>query len=50
MAMLAEQAGGSASDGSTRILDLVPTSVHQRTALAVGSRDNMAEYLAAVGN
>ncbi len=50
MAMLAEQAGGSASDGSTRILDLVPTSVHQRTALAVGSSDNMAEYLAAVGN
>ncbi|MBI3465475.1 MAG: class 1 fructose-bisphosphatase [Planctomycetes bacterium] len=38
IALLAEQAGGMASDGHGRILDIQPRSVHQRTPLAVGSR------------
>jgi fructose-1,6-bisphosphatase I len=37
MAFLVEQAGGSASDGTQRILDLDPTELHQRTPLYIGS-------------
>lgn len=39
LAMIAEQAGGSASDGSRRILDIQPTGLHQRTPFYVGSRN-----------
>ncbi|KAE9526402.1 class 1 fructose-bisphosphatase [Testudinibacter aquarius] len=42
MAFLAEQAGGLASDGYQRILDIEPTELHQRTPLFVGSK-NMVE-------
>jgi fructose-1,6-bisphosphatase I len=39
MAFLIEQAGGKASDGNgTRILDVIPTSLHQRMPFFVGSR------------
>ena len=38
LAMIAEQAGGMASDGHGRILEIRPTTIHERTALAVGSR------------
>jgi fructose-1,6-bisphosphatase I len=41
IAMLAEQAGGSASDGKQRILDIQPEGIHQRTPLIVGSRVEM---------
>lgn len=37
IAFLAEQAGGKASDGFRRILEIVPESLHQRTPLFVGS-------------
>jgi fructose-1,6-bisphosphatase I len=37
LALIAEQAGGSASDGHRRILDLEPTSLHERTPLILGS-------------
>jgi fructose-1,6-bisphosphatase I len=37
IAMLIEGAGGAATDGLTRILDLVPRSLHQRTPLVFGS-------------
>ena len=36
IAFLAEQAGGRALDGQQRILDVIPTAVHQRTPLVVG--------------
>ena len=40
MAYLTEAAGGSATNGTTRILDLVPTKIHQRSAIYIGcSRD-----------
>ena len=42
IAFLAEQAGGLASDGSQRILDIPPTSLHQRTPLLVGSREEVS--------
>ena len=37
MAFLAEQAGGKASDGKERILDIVPESLHQRRSFFVGN-------------
>jgi fructose-1,6-bisphosphatase I len=37
LAMIMEQAGGSATDGTTRILDLKPTELHQRCPLFIGS-------------
>ncbi len=37
LAFIVEQAGGKASDGRRRILDLVPTALHQRTPLFIGS-------------
>lgn len=49
IAMLAEQAGGRATDGQQRIMDIVPTAVHQRTPLLVGSRyemDRIEEFIA----
>ena len=36
MAMLVEQAGGAASTGRGRILDVVPTSLHQRVPVILG--------------
>ncbi len=41
IAFLAEQAGGMATDGKNRILDIQPTSLHQRTPLVVGSRQEV---------
>src|SRR5206468_187329 len=38
IALLAEQAGGMATDGTRRILELTPNSLHQRTPLIVGSK------------
>jgi fructose-1,6-bisphosphatase I len=38
LAMVAEAAGGMASDGRERILTKQPAKVHERTALVVGSR------------
>ncbi|MBI2882044.1 MAG: class 1 fructose-bisphosphatase [Candidatus Tectomicrobia bacterium] len=42
LAFIVEQAGGAASDGKRRILDVVPQSLHQRTPLIIGSRENVA--------
>ena len=38
MAFIAEQPGGKASDGYTRILDLKPTELHERVPFFCGSR------------
>ena len=37
MAFIAEQAGGKASDGITAIMDIEPTTLHQRTPFLCGS-------------
>jgi fructose-1,6-bisphosphatase I len=42
LAFIVEQAGGSASFGTGRILDLQPKELHQRTPLFIGSK-NMVE-------
>ena len=39
LALLAEQAGGYASDGRERILDIEPKALHERTPLFIGNRD-----------
>ncbi len=45
IAWLIEQAGGLSCDGfGSGILDLVPTSLHQRVPLIVGSREDVIEY------
>jgi fructose-1,6-bisphosphatase I len=49
MAMVIEQAGGKASDGCRRILDIEPEALHQRTPLYMGSKEFVGlaeEYLA----
>jgi len=44
MAYLFEQAGGMASTGSERILDLVPSALHARTPLVIGSVKDVQAY------
>ena len=47
MALIVEQAGGAATDGRTRILDLQPKALHQRVAVVLGSKnevDKVAAY------
>lgn len=39
LAYLAEQAGGAASDGRQRILDIQPSALHQRTPLFIGNTE-----------
>jgi len=38
LAFITEQAGGMATNGQGRILEIQPESIHQRTPLAIGSR------------
>ena len=48
-AYIVESAGGKATNGKERILDIEPTELHQRTALYIGSKNMMEElegYLA----
>ncbi len=42
LAFVAEQAGGAASDGAGRILDIVPEHLHQRVPLYIGSAGDVA--------
>jgi len=44
MAFLFEQAGGAATNGKDRILDIMPTELHQRTPLIIGSKDDVAMF------
>ena len=41
MAFIVEQAGGSATDGTTRIIDIKPHKLHQRIAVILGSRNEV---------
>jgi fructose-1,6-bisphosphatase I len=44
LAFIVEQAGGKASDGVRRIMDIQPSSLHQRAPLFIGSK-NMVELV-----
>jgi fructose-1,6-bisphosphatase I len=41
LAFICEQAGGAASNGRERIVDVQPTELHQRTPLYMGSRNEV---------
>jgi fructose-1,6-bisphosphatase I len=43
LALVVEQAGGRASNGRERILDIKPENLHQRTPLFIGSEDDVME-------
>jgi fructose-1,6-bisphosphatase I len=43
LAMIMEQAGGAATDGRGRVLETVPTTLHQRSPLICGSIEDVAE-------
>lgn len=52
MAFIAEQAGGRATNGTVRIMDIKPTELHQRVPFAVGSEnlmDQLQTHLTAWG-
>ena len=56
LAMIVEQAGGAATNGTKRILDLQPTELHERTPLYIGSKSDvgiatsvLADVLTGVG-
>jgi fructose-1,6-bisphosphatase I len=42
MALITEHAGGKASNGTQRILDVQPTSLHQRIPLLIGSAEDVS--------
>ena len=42
--MVVEQAGGAATTGAERILDIQPASLHQKVPLIIGSREDVDEY------
>jgi fructose-1,6-bisphosphatase I len=46
MAMIVEQAGGQAFAGKTRLLDVQPKALHQRTTVVLGSPDEVERVLA----
>jgi fructose-1,6-bisphosphatase I len=43
LSLIVEQAGGQASTGTKRILDIAPEKLHQRVPLIIGSRDDVRE-------
>ncbi len=43
LAFIVEQAGGKATDGKGRIMDIVPTELHQRVPFFVGSKEMVEE-------
>jgi fructose-1,6-bisphosphatase I len=49
IAYIVEQAGGLASDGAHRILDVEPKSIHQRTAMIIGGPAEMREFYGCIG-
>ncbi len=49
MAFVVEQAGGRASDGVQRILDIAPDELHQRTPFYCGSKNMVEKLLEHIG-
>ena len=48
LGFVAEQAGGAASTGYQRILDIIPEQLHQRTPLILGNKDVVEETVAVI--
>ena len=45
MSFLMEKAGGMAVADKIRLLDIVPTGIHDRAPIVLGSRANVLEYI-----
>jgi fructose-1,6-bisphosphatase I len=45
LAYIAEQAGGMATDGERRIMEIAPSALHQRTPLLIGSAADVKECM-----
>ena len=45
MAFLTEQAGGVATTGTMRILDIVPKGIHERCPVFLGSREDVQDLM-----
>ena len=45
MSFIVEQAGGLSTNGQMRILDIQPTSLHERVPLILGSKYEVETYL-----
>ena len=43
LALVVEQAGGKASTGMMRILDVEPKALHQRVPLIIGSAEDVSQ-------
>jgi len=48
LAMVARDAGGTASTGTEDVLEVVPTALHQRIPLYIGSKPDVAEAIALI--
>jgi fructose-1,6-bisphosphatase I len=46
LAFIAQKAGGTATNGQQNILDIVPTTLHQRAPFFIGSNNMVADLLA----
>jgi fructose-1,6-bisphosphatase I len=44
LAFIVEQAGGMATTGKENIMDIVPTELHQKVPLIIGSREDVLTY------
>jgi fructose-1,6-bisphosphatase I len=49
LGFVAEQAGGAASTGRQRIMDIMPERLHQRTPLILGNKDIVEQVVAIIG-
>ncbi|XP_028407037.1 fructose-1,6-bisphosphatase 1-like [Dendronephthya gigantea] len=45
MAFIVSQAGGMATNGKIDILDIVPKEIHERAPIAIGSTEDVKDYL-----
>ena len=45
MAFIIEKAGGLATTGNQRVLDVVPTSIHQRVPIFIGSKLDVEDVI-----
>ena len=50
LGFVVEQAGGAASSGARRILDIQPERLHQRTPLIIGNKDVVDQTVSIIGN
>jgi fructose-1,6-bisphosphatase I len=46
MAFIVKEAGGLATNGDIDILDVVPESIHQRSPIFLGSKDDVNDVMA----